>query len=436
MKRPLIAIIGRPNVGKSTLFNRIIGKRLAIVEDMPGVTRDRNYSYTSYRGRDFILVDTGGLEPETSDPILSQMKTQAEIAINEADIIIFMMDGREGLILSDMEIVDILRKVHTPVFYAINKVDSIKVDVNISDFHRLGVEKLYAISAEHGRCVDGLLDDMYLLLPEQAEVEKGDEYPKIAVVGRPNVGKSTLVNRLSGKERLITSPVPGTTRDAIDTVVTYNKKKYLFVDTAGIRKKAHVERGIESYSVIHALRSIDRCDIAILLVDAAEGITSQDLKIASYIEEAGKGYIIGMNKWDLIEKDENTMDQYRKGIGRAYPRFSHVPLIFMSALSGSRVAQISNEINSVLGEYSKKISTGELNRFLAAISNRLPCSSYKGRPVKLYYATQIGIRPPRFLYFVNYPEAIDRNTVRFFENTMRDRWGFRGVPIRIIIRKK
>lgn len=436
MKERVVAIIGRPNVGKSTLFNRIIGKRLAIVEDMPGVTRDRNYAHTSYRGRDFILIDTGGLEPETRDPILLQMRTQAGVAIDEADIIIFMMDGREGLTSSDIEIADVLRKVSTPVFYAINKVDSKKVEANISDFYRLGIEKLYAISAEHGRCVDELLDDIYLLLPEEVETENACEYPRIAVVGRPNAGKSTLINRLLGKERLVTSPVPGTTRDAIDTLITYNKKRYIFVDTAGIRRKARVESGIESHSVIRSLRSIERCDIAILLIDAVEGITSQDLKIAGYIDEAGKGYIIGMNKWDLIEKNENTMDQYKKRIWDLYPRLSHIPLIFISALSGSRAAKIYSGINSVLTEYSKKISTGELNRFLGTLSDRLPSSTYRGRHLKIYYAAQTGTAPPRFALFVNYPEAINTNTLRFIENNMREMWGFTGVPLRIIPRKK
>lgn len=436
MKRPLIAIIGRPNVGKSTLFNRILGKRLAIVEDIPGVTRDRNYATTSYLGRDFILVDTGGLEPETRDPILVQMRRQAGIAIDEADIIIFMMDGREGLTVADMEIAGILRKVSKPVFYTVNKVDSKKGESYLPDFYRLGVEKLYAISAEHGRCVDELLDDIHPLLPEEGLASEGDEYPKIAVVGRPNVGKSTLINRLLGMERLVTSPAPGTTRDAIDTVVTYYKKKYIFVDTAGIRRKARVEKGIESYSVVRALKSIDRCDIAILLIDAIEGIAAQDLKIAKYIEEAEKGCIIGLNKWDIVEKDEKTMDQYRKGIQSVYPYLSHIPLIFISALTGNRVAKIYPEIRSVMEEYSRHITTGELNRFIQDISDRLPSSTYRGRPVKIFYATQTGVRPPKFLIFVNYPEAININTLRFIENSMRDQWGFKGVPLRIIIRRK
>ncbi len=438
MKKPVVAIIGRPNVGKSTLFNRIIGKRVAIVEDTPGVTRDRNYAATSYQGRDFILVDTGGLEPDSSDLILSQMKRQARIAIDEADIIIFLMDGKEGLAFADIEIADMLRQVSKPVFYAINKIDSKKVEEGIADFYRLAVEKLYFISAEHGRCVDELLDDIYLLLPiaEEGDSSEQDAPPKIAVVGKPNVGKSTLVNRLLGKERLLTSPTPGTTRDAIDTIVTYYKKRYLFVDTAGIRKKARVERGVESFSVVRSLKSIDRCDIAILLIDAVEGITDQDLKIARYIEEAGKGCIIGINKWDIVEKDDKTMDQYKKHFYSLYPYISHIPIVFISALTGNRVAKIYPEIRSVMEEYSRHITTGELNRFIGHIADRLPSSTYKGKPVKIYYATQIGVRPPKFVIFVNYPGAINPNTTRYIENSMRNQWGFRGVPIRIVIRRK
>jgi GTP-binding protein len=439
MKKPVIAIIGRPNVGKSTLFNRILGKRIAIVEDTPGVTRDRNYAVTSYLGRDFILVDTGGLEPETSDPILTQMRRQADTAIDEADIIIFLMDGREGLMPADLEIADILRKIHKPVFYAINKVDSNKAEAGISDFYRLSAEKLYLISAEHGRCVDELLDDLQPLLPETGEEgrSEGDEAPpRIAVVGKPNVGKSTLINRLLGKERLVTSPMPGTTRDAIDTLVTYYKKGYLFVDTAGIRRKARVDKGIESYSVIRALKSIERCNIAILLIDAAEGITDQDLKILKYIEEAEKGCIIGINKWDIVEKDEKTMDQYKKSIYSSYPYISHIPIIFISALTGNRVAKLFPEIRAVMEEYSKRIPTGELNRFTQEIAGRFPASTYQGRPVKIYYATQTGVRPPGIVLFVNYPKAISPSIRRFIEHNIRDQWGFKGVPLRIMVREK
>ena len=436
MKKPIVAIIGRPNVGKSTLFNRILGRRVAIVEDIPGVTRDRNYAATSYRGRDFILVDTGGLEPETSDPILVQMRTQAGIAVDEADIIVFMMDGIEGLTAADIEIGCLLRKVNKPVFYTINKIDSKKGEANISDFYRLGVEKLYPVSAEHGRDVDELLDDIYPLLPEVKEEKDADEYPRIAIVGKPNVGKSTLINRLIGKERLVTSPIPGTTRDAIDTVVSYYKKNYIFIDTAGIRKKARIDKGIESYSVIRALRSIDRCDIAIILIDAVEGITVQDLKIARHIEDAGKGCIMVLNKWDLVEKDENTMDEYKKMIKATYPHLSYIPVVFISALTGVRAPKLYPEIHSVMEEYSRQVTTGELNRFIGEISERLPSSTYRGKMIKIYYAVQTGKRPPKFTLFVNYPLGLGTNIKRFIENSMRDKWGFIGVPIRFAVRSK
>jgi len=436
VKKPVVAIIGRPNVGKSTLFNRILGKHIAIVEDIPGVTRDRNYAPATYSGRSFILIDTGGLEPEASDFILLQMRRQVEVAIEEADIILFLMDGREGLTPTDLDIADRLRRVGKPVFYAVNKIDTRKGEINLTDFYRLGVDKLYAISAEHGRNIDELLDDILLLLPEEKGEAEAIEYPRIAVVGRPNVGKSTLINRLLGKERLVTSPVPGTTRDAIDTVVAYHKKKYIFVDTAGIRRKAKVERGIESYSVIRALKSIERCDIAILLIDAVEGITDQDLKIARYIQDSEKGCIIGLNKWDLVEKDEKTMDHYKKGIQAAYPFLSHIPLIFLSALKGNRVEKLFPEIRQVMEEYSRHIPTGELNRFIRTIGESLPSSTYRGKPVKIYYGTQIGTRPPRFVIFVNYPEAMNMNILRSIENRMRTRWGFKGVPLRIVVKRK
>lgn len=436
MKKPIVAIIGRPNVGKSTLFNRILGRRAAIVEDIPGVTRDRNYAPAAHCGREFILIDTGGLEPETSDYILSQMRTQAEIAVEESDIIIFLMDGKEGLTPADAEIAEMLRKVRKPVFYTVNKIDSRKGMSNIPEFYEIGIEKLYPISAEHGLDVDELLDAVYPLLPDTEEEKEADAYPRIAIVGRPNAGKSTLINRLIGKERLVTSPVPGTTRDSIDTVVSYYKKKYIFIDTAGIRRKSKVDTGIESYSVLRALRSIDRCDLAILLLDTMEGIAVQDLKIARYIEDAGRGCIIALNKWDLVEKDEKTMDKYKKNIRSHYPHLSHIPLIFISALTGIRAAKIYPEIHNVIEQYSRKITTGELNRFIGEISEKLPSSSYRGKTLKIYYATQTGTRPPRFTLFVNYPGAIGTNIRRFIENCIRDKWGFQGVPLRIIARNK
>lgn len=435
-RKPLVAIIGRPNVGKSTLFNRITGTRRAIVEKIPGVTRDRNYASASYLDREFILVDTGGFESYSKHPLLEQIRRQSRIAIREADIIIFLMDGKEGLSSQDMEIADMLRKADKKVYYVINKMDNKKAEMNLPDFYTLGVEKLYPISAEHGRNVDELMDDIYPFLDERGPHEDYIEYPRIAVVGRPNVGKSTLINKLAGKDRVLISPEPGTTRDAIDTVVTHYKKKYIFIDTAGIRRRTRIDKEVESYSVMRALKSIERCDIAILLVDASEGLTSQDLKIFRYIEEAGKGCIICMNKWDIVEKNEKTLDRYRKGIVTFYPHLSHIPILFISALTGKRVTKIFNEIEKVKESFSKRISTGEINRFIRKIQNTLPSSSYRGRPLKIYYATQTASRPPEFVIFINYPEAVDERIKRYAVNSIREEWKFTGVPIRIFFRKK
>ena len=434
-RKPLVAIIGRPNVGKSTLFNRIIGTRKAIVEKIPGVTRDRNYGPATYRDRHLILVDTGGFEPQAEHPIMEGVRRQTETAIDEADIIIFLMDGKEGLTEVDKEIAHMLRKTEKKVFYVVNKIDNRKAEENISDFYTLGIEKLYLISAEHGININELLDDIYPLLPETLQ-EEIDQYPRIAIVGKPNVGKSTLVNKLAGKERLLISPEPGTTRDAIDTTITYYKKKYIFIDTAGIRRKSRVERGIESYSVFRALKSIDRCDIAILLVDAMESITAQDLKILKYIEEAGKGTIICFNKWDIVPKDEKTLDQYKDWIINRYPHLSHIPMLFISALTGKRVSRIFEEIEKVRAEQLKRISTGELNSFVRAIQTTLPSATYRGKPLKIYYATQAHVNPPEFVMFVNYPEAVDERIRKYILNSIRARWGFRGVPVRIFFRKK
>lgn len=436
MAKSVIAIIGRPNVGKSTLFNRIAGRRMAIVEDTPGVTRDRNYAHVSYFGKEFTLVDTGGFEPDSSDLILTQMRHQAQIAIDEADIIIFLMDGKEGSTSSDLDIIERLRKVQKPVYYVLNKIDTKKSEENVSEFYKFGIDKFYPISAEHGRCVDELLDDICLSIPSALPEENAAEYPKIAVVGKPNAGKSTLINRMLGKDRLVTSPVPGTTRDSIDTIVTYYQKEYMFVDTAGIRRKARVHQGVEYYSVVRSLRSIERCDIAIILVDAVEGLTDQDLKIIRYIEEAEKGCIIAINKWDIVEKDQNTMEQYTKNIKKVHPHLDHLPLLFLSALTGNRVQKVYDEINRIMEEYERHITTGELNRFIGSLADRLPVSTYRGKPLKLYYATQADVRPPEFVMFVNHPDAMSTNVIRFLENSIREKWGFLGVPLRIVVRQR
>lgn len=443
MKKPIVVIIGRPNVGKSTFFNRLVGKRVAIVEDTPGVTRDRNYAHCNDSGREFILVDTGGLEPGTEEGFLPLIRAQTEIALEESDIVLFLLDAREGLMPADREILHILRKAQKPVFYVINKVDNAKVENTASEFFALGAEKLYPVSADHGRGVDDLLEGLLPLLPEspsqpeeEAQEPVSEEPPRIAVVGRPNAGKSTLINTLLRSHRLVTSPIPGTTRDAIDTLVTYHRKPYCFVDTAGIRKKARVTQGVETYSVIRSLRSIDQCDLAILVTDGVEGVTDQDARIAQHIQEAGKGTILVINKWDLVPKDDQTMDRYREMLHQNSPFLSSVPILFLSALHGQRVSQIYGLIDRVMEAYSRRIPTGQINRFFQEITERASMPAVQGREPRFLYGTQVGIRPPSFVLFSNRPKDIPRTFNRFIENRLREKWGFEGVPLRIKWRQK
>lgn len=433
--KPIIAIVGRPNVGKSTLFNRIIGRRKAIVKDEPGVTRDLNYADVVERGRVFTLVDTGGFEPASKETILTKVREQALLAIEEADVIVFLMDGRGGLLPSDRDVADILRKSGNPVIYAVNKIDTFKQEQGLSDFFNLGMENLFPVSAEQGRGIDELLDKIISLIPKAAVQEEGERI-KLAVVGRPNVGKSSIVNRLLGFERVMISAIPGTTRDAIDTPFNYNKKKYLLIDTAGIRKKARIGRTLEKYSVMSAMRSIERCDIALLIIDAMAGMTEQDEKIAGLICERGKGCIIVVNKWDLPEKETNTAKEYTELIRWKAKFLQFAPIIFVSALTGQRVFKILETAEVALSQLQKRIPTSQLNKFFTEFNRRHQPPIYKGKSVKVYYITQTDVKPPTFVAFVNFPEGIHFSYERFLVNRIREAFGLDKVPIRLYFRKR
>src|SRR3990170_2721750 len=437
MHKPVVAIIGKPNVGKSTLFNRIVGRPIAIVEDIPGVTRDRNYAHASWLDKEFALIDTGGFEPATTNNILRLVKEQTKLAIEEADVIIFLMDGKDGLTPIDTEITAYLRKIEKPVICAVNKIDSKKREAILPEFYSLGVENIIPVSAAHSLGIDDLLDAVcsrILAVKTEEIVETG--IPKIAIVGRPNVGKSTVVNTLIGKERMIISEMPGTTRDSIDTLVKYDKKDYIIIDTAGMRKRPKIAEAVERYCVLKALRSIDKCDIAILMIDGFEGMTDQDLKIASYIKDGGKGCIVAVNKWDLVEKDTKTADQYRKAINAKLHFMNYAPILYISALTKQRVAKMYPLIDEIISEYSKRVSTGDLNRVFETIKKGHVPPMHRGREVKFFYITQVSIRPPSFIIFCNYPEAVKEDYIRYMEKGIRNAFGFIGTPIKIFIKKR
>ncbi len=435
--KPVIAIIGRPNVGKSTLFNRLSQKNKAIVIDEPGATRDRNYADCSWYDKDYTLIDTGGFEPASTDKILIQMREQTRLAIEESDIIIFLLDGREGPMPSDKEITNILREIGKPVFFVVNKIDGPKHENYIYEFYKLGIDKIYSISAEHGLGIHDLMDDVaaHLLTPMEEQPDK-EQRIKIAVIGKPNVGKSSLVNKILGYERTIVNPTPGTTRDAIDTPFELDGKKYLLVDTAGIRRKSRVSQVLEKYSIIQGLKAIARCDIALLLIDAAEGITEQDAKIAGLTVERGVACIIVVNKWDIIEKDNATVGNYVKKIKDTVKFMDYAPIIFVSALTGQRILKIFDIINNVFKQYGTRVSTGELNRVIREILASNPPPRHQNKANTFSYMTQVSVAPPTFVFFVREPEAINFSYRRFLTNRLREAFSFDQSPIRVIFRKK
>ncbi len=433
---PIVAIVGRPNVGKSTLFNRIIGAKKAIIANEPGVTRDRNYSDVKWGSRSFTLIDTGGFEPTTKDPIFIQMREQCQLAMDEADLILFIMDGKEGLVHSDREIVDILRRLTKPVLFIVNKIDGPKHEERVYEFYGLGVDKIHSISAEHRYGIDELMEEVIKRLPNLEENKWPEDVIKIAVVGRPNVGKSSLINRILGYKRLIVNEAPGTTRDAIDTFFKQDGKEYLLIDTAGIRRKSRIGLRLEKYSIVEALRAIDRCNVALLLLDPKEGVTDQDAHIGGFIHEKGRGCILVVNKWDLIEKDSNTSVKYRNLIYDNMKFLSYVPILFVSALTGQRVNKILEVASHVSAEAKKRISTAELNRYLEKWIEASHPPSYRGHHVKLNYITEVSTSPPTFVIYTNFPEGIHFSYERYLINQMRKVFGFEGVPIRLIFRKK
>jgi GTPase len=435
--KPIIAIVGRPNVGKSTFFNRLVGQRKAIVEDEPGVTRDRNYAEASYEDCPFILIDTGGFEPTSSDRIQQQIKEQVEVAIQEADLILFLMDGKEGLNPTDEEVAGYLRKVTKPTFYVVNKIDGEKQEDSVMDFYRLGVSPLYSVSAEHGRGIGDLMDEVIKALPPSPpEIERIKEGIRVAIVGRPNVGKSSLLNKLIGRARAIVDSTPGTTRDTLDTPLLREGRRYVFIDTAGIRRKSKVTERVEKYSAIKALKSLERCDVALVLIDGFEGLTEQDARIAEFAEESGRALILVVNKWDLVQKETQTMEEYKERIRRDMKTLDYVPVLFISAMTGQRVDRLFQTIDEVMAEHRKRITTGELNTWLRETVENYPPPAFHNRPVKLLFISQVATAPPTFILFVNEPLGLGESYQRYFLRRLREKYGFTGTPLQLYLRKR
>jgi GTP-binding protein len=434
--KPVVAIVGRPNVGKSTLFNRMARGKKAIVENEPGVTRDRNYTDVTWDDKNFTLIDTGGFEPVSKDRIFLQMREQCQLAMDEADAILFVMDGKDGLMPADREITDLLRRQEKPVFYVVNKIDGPKHEEKALEFYRLGVEPIYSISAEHRYGVDDLLDDIVKILPESTEEEEDKQTTRVAVIGRPNVGKSSLINRLLGYKRVLVDDVPGTTRDSIGTPFSRDGKKYVLVDTAGIRRKSRISLRLEQYSIVEALRTIDQCDVAVLVLDSQQGVTDQDAHIGGFIHEKGKGCVLLMNKWDLIEKDSKTMAESEERVFEKLKYLSYAPVLFISALTGQRINKMLEAVDRVAGEARKRIPTSTLNKRFGSWVDKVPPPLYRNRRVHLNYITQVSTAPPTFVISTNTPDGIHFSYERYLINKMREVFGFEGVPLRLHFRKK
>ena len=437
MSKPIVAVVGRPNVGKSTLFNALAGSRISIVKDTPGITRDRIYASVSWLKYDFTLIDTGGIEPDSKDILLSRMREQAQIAIDTADVIIFMVDVKQGLVDSDSKVADLLRRSGKPVVLAVNKVDDQKKYGNdVYEFYNLGIGDPFPISGANRTGLGELLDEVVSFFGDITESTEGEDVPKIAVVGKPNTGKSSIINKLLGEERVIVSDIAGTTRDAIDTCVFHNGKEYTFIDTAGLRRKNKVKEELERYMVLRTVAAVERADVAVIVIDAVEGVTEQDAKIAGIAHEAGKGIIIAVNKWDAIEKDTKTAGEYEKRIRSVLSFIPYAEMIFISALTGQRLGRLFDMIDSVVSSHSLRIQTGVLNEIMteAVALNEPPTD--KGKRLKLFYITEAAVKPPTFVIFVNDKELMHFSYTRYIENQIREAFGFRGTPLRFIIRER
>ena len=437
MSKPIVAIVGRPNVGKSTLFNALAGENIAIVKDTPGVTRDRIYADVEWLNINFTLIDTGGIEPDSSDVILAQMRDQAQIAIDTADVILFMVDNKQGLVDSDAKVADMLRRSRKPVVLVVNKVDDFNRDMaDVYEFYNLGIGDPTPICASNKLGVGDMLDKVVSYFDGEGADEEEDERPRIAIVGKPNVGKSSLINKLLGEKRLIVSEIAGTTRDAVDTAVKWDGREYVFIDTAGLRRKSKIKEELERYSIIRTVTAVERADVVVLLIDALEGVTEQDAKIAGIAHDRGKGIVIAVNKWDAVEKDDKTIYKYRDDIRNVLSYMPYAEILFISAETGQRIPKLFETIDMVIANQSMRVATGVLNEIMAeAVALQQPPSD-KGKRLKLYYITQVSVKPPTFVVFVNDRQLMHFSYTRYLENKIRDTFGFKGTSLKFIIRER
>ncbi|MGN0383329.1 MAG: ribosome biogenesis GTPase Der [Eubacterium sp.] len=437
MSKPVVAIVGRPNVGKSTLFNALAGEMISIVKDTPGVTRDRIYADIEWLGTSFTMIDTGGIEPDTNDIILSQMREQAEIAIQTADVIVFMTDVKQGLVDADSKVADMLRRSKKPVVLVVNKVDNFdKYMADVYEFYNLGIGEPIPISSASRLGLGDMLDEVVSHFTSSENYDEDDDRPRIAIVGKPNVGKSSIINKLLGENRVIVSDIAGTTRDAIDTEISYNGKEYIFIDTAGLRRKSKIKEEIEKYSIIRTVTAVERANVVVIVIDATEGVTEQDAKIAGIAHERGKGVIIAVNKWDAIEKNDKTIYDYTNKIRTVLSYMPYAEMIFISALTGQRMNKLFDLIDTVIENHSMRVATGVLNEIMAeAVALQQPPSD-KGKRLKLYYITQVAVKPPTFVIFVNDKQLMHFSYTRYIENKVRESFGFRGTPLKFIIRER
>ena len=436
-KKPIIAVVGRPNVGKSTLFNVLAGERISIVKDTPGITRDRIYADVTWLDKSFTLIDTGGIEPDSKDIILSQMREQAEIAIMTADVILFLVDVKQGLVDADAKVADMLRRSKKPVLLVVNKVDSFdKYMADVYEFYNLGIGEPIPVSAANRLGLGDMLDKVMEHIPEEAFTEEEDERPKVAIVGKPNVGKSSIINKLVGENRVIVSDIAGTTRDAVDTEVTYNGKEYVLIDTAGVRRKNKIKEELEHFMIVRTVSAVERADVVVLVIDATEGVTDQDTKIAGIAHERGKGIIIAVNKWDAIEKDDKTTNKFTAEIRDMLAFMPYAEIMFISAKTGQRLPKLYEMIDMVMENHALRVATGVLNEIMMeAVAMQQPPTD-KGKRLKLFYITQVAVKPPTFVIFVNDKELMHFSYTRYIENRIRDAFGFRGTPLHFIIRER